>query len=282
VIKNQLQLTVDAATVVLQEFAHGKFSIPREEGIRDIDESLLRSCERAVWVSSYDFFDLLQLINELLFQFEAEKFVYILSRIRVIIEEQCAWMSKNESELIQLMENTIVEKFLKESSVTERLIDLISDQIMLNEPIRCEWRVTTDALAVISDRLVYPDNPPAVIPTVRTVYADQMNEEQMETFTTWLESAKLGEFILEQDLDHILDRALSTVGPFSMTHHRTYEETALESNIRNLVLPSELRKQSSRVKDLLLPLQQCRPGTKEHSGVLAVSEVISKMKEVKI
>jgi hypothetical protein len=83
--------------------------------------------------------------------------------------------------------------------------------------------------------LSYPD--PPVVPEIVEFYEDRLNEEQADILRQWLEQIAVGASVLEQDLDALLDRALSTVGPVGCV------VSSRDGIVSHVMLPKHWRKQ---------------------------------------
>jgi hypothetical protein len=137
-----------------------------------------------------------------------------MTTIRGVVNQQTAWIRNAEASLIRMLYEKVTARYERECASTERLIAMIGECIEAAEPIQHQWLLAPDAIAVIeSKRLVpAPAQPPK--PEIEAYYEDSLNAFQLEVLRDWLSSVSLGAVILEQDMQAMLDRALSSSGSF--------------------------------------------------------------------
>lgn len=179
--------------------------------------------------------------------------------------------------MINQMKKKIQESYEIEASTVQRLTDAISDIIMSNLPITNQWLLANDALVYMSDKRIIPEDDPYPVPDVVDIYSNKLNDEQKQMLTSWINSIKLGDVVLEQDVRELLDKSLNGVGPLTS---ESISNTLTNSTLKlcPFTVPSYWRStfNEPKLRDLILTCEQSRPGTDEHSGVISVNDIISK------
>jgi hypothetical protein len=118
-----------------------------------------------------------------------------------------------EASILTALLEIIKKRYVREASVVERLSVMIGESIENAEPIREQWLLAPDAIAVMKESLIVPTPEPPPIPEIVDFFTDRLNEEQADILHQWMEQVAVGMAILEQDLDALLDRTLSGAGP---------------------------------------------------------------------
>lgn len=188
--------------------------------------------------------------------------------------------------MVSLLQETIQQRYQLEVASCQRLVDMIGSVIESFSPIREEWLLAPDVIAVVPCHLIVPYPSPPPVPTIQEFHSDKLNVEQMEVFQQRIDAIKLdGDVILLQDLESVLDVSLSTVGPFASLFSGNNE--SIHSSLRHVTLPPQWRvkekQQNSEttvddggvesIRLQLLPSVTIA-GADEHVGVISVAEVI--------
>lgn len=216
-----------------------------------------------------------------------------MNRIKSIVEANTIWLTSYESEIIQEMKGAIQKRYEIEVSVIHRLTEMIGDVIMSNEPIREEWLLAPDALAIVSNRHVYPEEPDPIEPALDPYYSDRLNNEQVQVLKSWLDNMRVGDYIIEQDLNDMLDRCLASTGPFSSIS-QTFYPSNINQKFLHLTMPTAWRmplpldpgndgvsidanNTVDRIRSHLMERGACHPGTDEHTGIYPCDDVIRRL-----
>ena len=174
-----------------------------------------------------------------------------VSAVRSIVENQTNWLTETELSLQKMLQKNVIERYNKECSSVDRLIDMIGDCIELAEPIRHLWSISLDTIVVSQNILLTYPEPSPVVPIIENNYDDKLNENQMEILNFWIDSISLGNVILEQDLLSLLDRGLSMVGPFRtksyLSEYNPYHHLTFPMNWRDI--EKEVEKEKEREKE---------------------------------
>jgi hypothetical protein len=154
---------------------------------------------------------------------------------------------------------------------------MIWDTIEASEMIREDWQTTSDAIAVLSSRLVVPAPEATPEPVIQPFFADRLNDEQVSECERWLSLLQLGGGILEEDMATLLDHASSHVGPVACVGSG---EGGIGSGLLHLSFPSDWKQGllNEQLRKSLV-LRVAVEGTDEHEGVVGAASVLAKLQE---
>ena len=175
-------------------------------------------------------------------QHECERLKRSVSTIRNIVEQQTNWLTETESSLQKLFRNNVIERYNKECSSIDRLINMISECIEMAEPITNLWFLASDTIVVSKNILLTYPEPSEIIPNIEEKYDNKLNKNQIDMVDTWINSISLGNIVLEQDFSALLDRSLSTIGPYKT------KSSLSENNFYNhLTFPKKWRENEKEI-----------------------------------
>jgi hypothetical protein len=217
----------------------------------DKDEVMCLLVERAVW-------------------HEVERLKQSVATVRLLVADQTAWLQSTEASLQRLLSDLVAVRFDRECASCERLIGMIGERIESAEPIHHQWLLAPDVVAVTKGvRLVPADTPPPA-PVVEGYWTDRLNLAQHTLWNEWVAGVSLGGVVLEQDLEALLDRGLSPIGPMGTL-------TQGSGVSRHLTLPKKWREldRGEGVRAQLLT-RQPQWGVAEHTGTIFVDTTLDK------
>jgi hypothetical protein len=132
------------------------------------------------------------------------------------VEEHVNWLTECESSIIEALKRDIKARHEKEISCCQRLVDMIGDVVTASEPIREQWLLAPDVIAVIPTNLIVPFPPPPLEPNIQEFYSDKLNDEQHRVLSQWLSALKCSKGnMMVEDVDAVFDRCTTKVGPIS-------------------------------------------------------------------
>jgi hypothetical protein len=184
-----------------------------------------------------------------------------LASIKEIIAGQVAWLKDMDASLIAMLKQLISTRYHREIATCHRLVGMIGETIAAAEPIRQEWLLAPDAIAVIDGRLIVPDPEPYPDPVINEFYDDRLNEEQVDVINQWIQIVRIGEVILIEDMHALLDRCLSGCGPLGNVQSST-------GYLSHLTLPKRWRDTETQSGKLL-----ASAAAKESEAVASSSSV---------
>lgn len=135
---------------------------------------------------------------------------------------------------------------------------MIRDCIDSAEPVRNHWQLAPDVISISKNVLLNYPELPQIIPNIELNYDDKLNEKQTHILETWIESIALGNVLLEQDLMSLVDRGLSSLGPFCPS------ATLPDGCFNHITLPKQWRalEFEESIQDLVqVPLRSGRMST---------------------
>ena len=178
-----------------------------------------------------------------------------VSAVRSIVENQTNWLTETELSLQKMLQKNVIERYNKECSSVDRLINMIGDCIELAEPIKYLWSIALDTIVVSKNILLTYPEPSQVIPIIEDNYDDKLNENQIEILDFWIASISLGNVILEQDLLSLLDRGLSMIGPFRtksyFSQSNSYHHLTFPNNWRDIEKEVEKDKEKEKTTKII-------------------------------
>ena len=202
---------------------------------------------------------------------EAERLKCSIAAIKAAVAEQSAWLEGMEQSLQALMQGLIVRRHAREGATINRLVMMIGLAIEAAEPLREDWLITPDSIAVQRGNMVFPAPAPPPAPLINEFFPDMLNPEQSSMLAKWLEMMRTGSVVLEEDLAAMFDRSLGAVGPLGSI------ELADGKTMQAIVMPVGWRTDASlsnALKEKLCPHARLQ-GIDEHFGVVSVDTVLA-------
>jgi len=195
---NPLDTMTAAVAAALSEWTKGVFAVQR--AVYPGQEALCASLEAAVW-------------------HEAERCKFSISAIKERVNTQTSWIAQMESDMLSVMEGVVHSRHSKEVQVAHRLTSMIATVIQNADRLDDVWEIDGDAITVFTNRGKTQTVERAVNEPPIRKYDNMLNSEQLENFTTWLDSIKTGSVVLEQDVLKLLTQAQSACSPISSQSH---------------------------------------------------------------
>lgn len=140
-----------------------------------------------------------------------------------------------ESGIFDLLRTMIAHHFEMEVMAAQCTIRMVSETIEACVPLRVQWLLAPDAVAVMNNELVVPAPVPPPEPTVNEFFTSHLNPEQVSLIQRWMESITTGSVILEQDMHAMLDRGFQGIGPLGMM------QLSHAAHLHHLTLPRQWR-----------------------------------------
>lgn len=195
VVLNPLDAMLKSALACIDTWSKGTFTVQRIVYLGN--ENMAMAIEKAVW-------------------HEAERLKFSVLKVKDFAEAQVNWLIDCESSIIDISKADIKSRHEKEISCCQRLVDMIGDVVRASEPIREDWLLAPDVIALTPSRLIVPYPQPPPIPHVQVFYSDKLNEEQSEVLKEWVNALKSTDSnVMVEDLDALFDRCTSRIGPRS-------------------------------------------------------------------
>ena len=152
-------------------------------------------------------------------------------------------MTEAESTLQMSLHKKISERYDRECASAERLIGMIGERIESAKPIKHQWLLAPDVISVAKNALLISPDPPIIVPRIETHHDNKLNNRQLKMLEDWIDSISLGVVVLDQDLQSLMDRAMSKIGPFGT------KSVLSDSVLRHLTFPKQWRDADSSKSD---------------------------------
>lgn len=237
---------------LLGAWCKGTFTVNRT--LYENDEEICVIIENAIW-------------------HEAERLKVSFSLVRKMLDEHCAWLLQNETSLIEYMKGKIESRYKVEISIVDCLLNLIRTQIDNSEAISKEWLITTDAIVVCDGKVVIPLDILPPIPEIYEYYPDRLSKEQSDLLFQYIQTIQMGDVVLNEDIDSIINRLALHPGPLSNIYG-----TPTQLSLSSCLLPKTWRETNAidKIKTLLIPSIKIE-GIDEYLGVTNKSNVIDNL-----
>ena len=184
-----------------------------------------------------------------------------------MVQTQADSISKKELRLLDKMRETVYDRQRNELATTERLTTLILEAIENCIPIREEWLLAPDALAICQNHSVIPEIPSEPVPIIDVFPDDRLNEEQVEVAHDMLKNLQVGKVVLEEDLENWIKLCSNPIGPLGCSDNDGGRQVGL-------TLPKKWRENESNIRRDIIKVKGV-PGIDESSGIMPLETLMT-------